>query len=95
MFNKPLPSCDLSGLPAAVLSRLTAGEAIAVVAGGQTRALIVPVPDRYAQTALDAWYRGRGMLALRRMQKRARASGIQALLLREINREICAARRAR
>jgi hypothetical protein len=46
-------------------------------------------------TALDAWRRGRALLALARLQAEARRTGTVALTARQVAGEVRAVRRAR
>jgi antitoxin (DNA-binding transcriptional repressor) of toxin-antitoxin stability system len=81
--------------PGRVLSRLSDGEALTLVADGSSKALIIPIQEGDVDTALSAWQRGRALLALARLQTGARRSGAGALGLGEINAEVRAVRRAR
>ena len=86
---------DLRNTPGRVFERLATGEPLSLVADGTTKALLIPVDDGDAQTALDAWYRGRALLGIARLQAGAREKGTANMPLSEINKEIAAARRAR
>lgn len=86
---------DLRNTPGRVFERLAAGEPLSLVSDGTGKALLVPVEDGDVETALDAWRRGRALLALARLQVGARRSGAAQLGLREIDSEIRAVRQAR
>ncbi len=95
MRAKSVTYRDLRNTPGRVFERLATGEPLGLVADGTTKALLIPVDDGDAQTALDAWQRGRALLALARLQAGAREKGTATMPLSEINKEIAAARRAR
>jgi len=86
---------DLRNTPGKVFERLARGEELQLVADGATKALPIPVEDGDVTTALDAWRRGRALLALARLQSSARRAGTAELTLSDIGREIKAARRSR
>jgi antitoxin (DNA-binding transcriptional repressor) of toxin-antitoxin stability system len=86
---------DLRNTPGRVFERLAAGEALTLVADGTGKALLIPIEDGDTATALDAWRRGRALLALARLQADARRAGTSKLGLAEINAEVRAVRRAR
>ncbi len=86
---------DLRNTPGRVFERLAAGEPLTLVADGAGKALLIPITDGDADTALDAWRRGRALLALARLQSGARRTGAADLGRTEINAEVKAVRRAR
>jgi antitoxin (DNA-binding transcriptional repressor) of toxin-antitoxin stability system len=86
---------DLRNTPGRVFERLAAGEPLALVSEGAARALLIPIEDGDVATALDAWRRGRALLALGRLQAGARRAGTADLALEEIASEVRAARRSR
>lgn len=86
---------DLRNTPGRVFERLAAGEPLTLVADGTGKALLIPINDGDADTALDAWRRGRALLALSRLQAGARRSGAANFGFAEIGTEVRAARRAR
>lgn len=86
---------DLRNTPGKVFERLASGEALELVADGDTKAVLIPVEEGDAMATLDAWRRGRALLALARLQSDARRKGTADLALSDINREIKAARKAR
>jgi hypothetical protein len=92
---KPISYRDLRNTPGRVFERLAAGEPLALVSEGGTRALLIPVEEGDVATALDAWRRGRALLALGRLQAGARRAGTADLSLAEVTSEIKAARRSR
>lgn len=95
MPGKPITYRDLRNTPGRVFKRLAEGEPVQLAAEGVTRALLIPVEDGDVQTALDAWRRGRALLALARLQGAARREGTAALPLSAITREVRAVRRSR
>jgi len=95
MSTKSVTYRDLRNTPGRVFERLARGEPLPLVADGTTKALLIPVEDGDVATALDAWRRGRALLALARLQAGARRSGIASLSLREVAGEVRAARRSR
>ena len=86
---------DLRNTPGRVFERLAAGEPLTLVADGTGKALLIPINDGDADTALDAWRRGRALLALARLQTGARRSGAAEFGLAGINAEVRAVRRSR
>jgi hypothetical protein len=54
-----------------------------------------PCEDGDVDTALDAWRRGRALLALARLQAEARRTGTVALTARQVAGDVRAVRRAR
>jgi antitoxin (DNA-binding transcriptional repressor) of toxin-antitoxin stability system len=95
MPKRPVTYRDLRNTPGRVFERLAEGEPLPLVADGTTRALLIPVQDGDVDTALDAWRRGRALLALARLQAEARRTGTVVLTAREIAGEVRAARRGR
>jgi len=93
--RRPVTYRDLRNTPGRVFERLAEGEPLPLVADGTTKALLIPVEDGDVDTALDAWRRGRALLAVARLQSEARRTGAVALTARKIAREIRAARRVR
>lgn len=95
MSTRPVTYRDLRNTPGRVFERLAGGEPLPLVADGEARALLIPVVDGDVATALDAWRRGRALLAVARLQAGARRGRTAELSLGEINREIRTTRRAR
>jgi len=86
---------DLRNTPAKVFERLAKGEPLELLSDGTTKAVLIPVEDDDPATALDAWKRGRALLALARIQSGSRRKGTSELALSDITQEIKAARRSR
>jgi hypothetical protein len=86
---------ELRNTPGRVFERLNAGEALPFVAEGETKALLIPVEGGDVDTALEAWRRGRALVALGRLQAQARATGRDSLTASDIADEVRAARGAR
>ena len=95
MPDRPVTYRDLRNTPGRVFERLAAGESLPLVFEGTAKAVLIPVEDGDTATALDAWRRGRALLALARLQGGARRHGTVSLPQRAITGEIAAARRAR
>ena len=91
----PITYRDLRNTPAKVFERLATGEPLALVSDGTTKALLIPVDDGDVTTVLDAWTRGRALLALARVQSGARAGANAAMSLTEISREVELTRKSR
>jgi antitoxin (DNA-binding transcriptional repressor) of toxin-antitoxin stability system len=88
---------ELRNTPSRVWERLARDEPLTLVADGQAKALLIPIPDGDAASAHEAYLRGRALLAVRRIQDAARqgATG-ERMSLDEINgiiREVRAQRR--
>lgn len=86
---------DLRNTPGRVFERLAAGESLTLVADGTGKALLIPIQDGDVDTALDAWRRGRALLALARLQAGARRSSTADIGVAEISAQVKAVRRAR
>jgi antitoxin (DNA-binding transcriptional repressor) of toxin-antitoxin stability system len=86
---------DLRNTPGRVFDRLANDEPLTLVADGAPRALLIPIPDGDVATAREAYARGRALLALRRIQDRARREGKAGMTSAEINRVIREVRRER
>lgn len=95
MAGKRITYRDLRNTPGKVFERLAKGEPLELVADGATKAVLIPVDEGDATSALDAWKRGRAFLALSRIQADSRRKGTSELSLSDITREIKAARKAR
>jgi hypothetical protein len=78
-----------------VWERLAGDRPLTLVADGEAKAILIPVPDGNVEAAYDAYVRGRAMLAIRNMQDSARRSGASRMSLKEINRVIAKVRRER
>jgi antitoxin (DNA-binding transcriptional repressor) of toxin-antitoxin stability system len=81
---------DLRNTPGRVFERLATGEALTLVADGTGKAVLIPVEDGDVDTALDAWRRGRALLALARLQ-----AGASELAVADIDAEVRSVRASR
>ena len=95
MISRRVTYRELRNTPGKVFERLATGEPLELVADGETKAVLIPVEEGDAAATLDAWRRGRILLALARLQADARRNGTADMTLSDINREIKAARKAR
>lgn len=95
MSERPVTYRELRNTPSKVFERLRDGQLLELVADGTTKALLIPVNDGDATTARDAWQRGRALLALARLQAKARREDTASLPVSEITVEIRASRKAR
>ena len=86
---------DLRNTPGKVFERLSGGEPLPLVADGETKALLIPVEDGDVDAALEAWRRGRALLALGRLQAQARGAGTDRLSMKDVIDEVKAARKSR
>ena len=89
---------ELRNTPGRVWERLANDEPLTLVADGEAKAVVIPVQDGDVATALEAYRRGRAMMALRQVRERARKNGTSKMTLAAINeviREVRAERRAR
>lgn len=84
---------ELRNTPGQVWERLALDRPLTLVADGQAKALLIPIPDGDAAGAHEAYLRGRALLAVRRIQDAARRGGKSAMTLDEINRVIREVRR--
>jgi hypothetical protein len=76
---------ELRNTPGRVWERLAANQILTLVADGKARALVIPVTDGNAENALEAYRRGRAMMAIASIRRSARANGSSTLTLAEIN----------
>jgi antitoxin (DNA-binding transcriptional repressor) of toxin-antitoxin stability system len=95
MTRKSVTYRDLRNTPGMVFERLAAGEPLALMSEGEAKALLIPVEDGDVDTALEAYRRGRALMALSRLQRSARATGTAALTLDDVTAEVKATRRSR
>lgn len=86
---------DLRNTPGRVYERLAEGEPLTLVADGEAKALLIPIDDGDVETVKAAWQRGRALLALQRLQAKARAEGTSRLSRTQIDAEIALARKER
>ncbi len=85
----------LRNTPAVVWRELEENEAVAIVANGETRAIMIAVEKGDAEEAVDLVRGLRAQKALSRLRAAAAASGGDALTDEEIDAEIRAARARR
>ena len=95
MSAKRVTYRELRNTPGKVFERLASGEPLELVADGDTKAILIPVEEGDAASTLDAWKRGRALLAFARLQSDAQRKGTTDMSLSEITSEIKAARKAR
>ena len=76
---------ELRNTPGRVWERLSNDEPLTLVADGEAKAVLIPVPDGDVATALEAYRRGRALIALRRIREQARQNGTAAMTLDQIN----------
>ncbi|HUX33422.1 MAG TPA: hypothetical protein VMV51_06075 [Gemmatimonadaceae bacterium] len=76
---------ELRNTPGRVWERLSNDEPLTLVADGEAKAVLIPVPDGDVATALEAYRRGRALIALRRIREQARQNGTAAMTLEQIN----------
>ena len=86
---------ELRNTPGRVYERLAAGEPLTLMADGEAKAILIPVEDGDAATTLDAWRRGRALLALASLQADARRNGNSSMAMAEIDEEIRETRKER
>jgi hypothetical protein len=79
---------ELRNTPGRVWERLAANQILTLVADGKARALVIPVDDGNARDALEAYRRGRAMMAIASIRRTARANGSAKMSLAEINNVI-------
>lgn len=95
MPAKSITYRDLRNTPAKVFERLTSGEPLELVADGSTKAVLIPVDDGDSASVLDAWKRGRALLALARVQSASRHERTSGMTLPDITKEIKTLRKSR
>jgi hypothetical protein len=76
---------ELRNTPGRVWERLASDQPLTLVADGQAKAVVIPVHDGDTQSALDAYRRGRAMIALARIRRQAREGGASKMSLAQIN----------
>jgi hypothetical protein len=87
---------ELRNTPGRVWERLARDEPLTLVADGQAKALLIPIPDGDAASAHEAYLRGRALLAVRRIQDAAREAATgERMTLDDINRVIREVRASR
>ena len=85
----------LRNTPSVVWQELSESEAVAIVANGETKAIMVAVENGDAEEAVDLVRQLRARRALSRLRAAAQATGVGELTDAEIEAEIQAARAAR
>jgi antitoxin (DNA-binding transcriptional repressor) of toxin-antitoxin stability system len=86
---------DLRNTPSQVWERLANRELLTLVAGGEPRAILVPVVDGDVNGVYEAYVRGRSMLAAARLRRTARQSVASKMTLKDINELIRTTRETR
>lgn len=86
---------DLRNTPGRVWERLARNEVLTLVADGSAKALVIPVEDGNSRDALEAYRRGRAMMAIANIRRAARANRTSKMTLAEINDVIRKTRTAR
>ena len=76
---------ELRNTPGRVWERLAANQILTLVADGEAQAIVIPVSEGNVQHALEAYRRGRAMMAMARIRRAARANGTSKMTLAEIN----------
>jgi alpha-D-ribose 1-methylphosphonate 5-triphosphate synthase subunit PhnG len=85
---------DLRNTPSAVWAALERNEALAILANGQPRALMLAIENGDIESVLELVRRVRAQLALARLRAGAERRGVSTLTDKDIDREVGAARRA-
>ena len=86
---------ELRNTPGRVWERLADDTPLTLVADGEVKALVIPITDGDTRKALDAYSRGRAMIAMQDIQAEARRNGTSTMTLEEINTIIREVRRQR
>jgi hypothetical protein len=76
---------ELRNTPGRVWERLARNEVLTLVADGTAKAIVIPVDDGNARDALEAYRRGRAMMAIAGIRRAARANGASRMTLADIN----------
>jgi hypothetical protein len=76
---------ELRNTPGRVWERLARNEVLTLVADGSAKALVIPVDDGNARDALEAYRRGRAMMAIAKIRRAARGNGTSGMTLADIN----------
>jgi len=79
---------ELRNTPGRVWERLAAGGPLTLMADGEAKAIVIPVEDGDVRGAIEAYSRGRAMMAIHRIQASSRAKGTDKMTLAEINEMI-------
>ncbi len=86
---------ELRNTPGWAWEHLAKDEPLALVAEGEAKAVVIPLVDGDAATALEAYRRGRAMMAVARLRTGARQSGASKLGVDQINELIAKVRAER
>ena len=86
---------ELRNTPGRVWERLAQDQPLTLVADGEAKAIVIPVQDGDVSGAMEAYRRGRALMALNRVQAHAREHGTNTMTLADINRVIREVRRER
>lgn len=76
---------ELRNTPGRVWERLARNEVLTLVADGTAKAIVIPVDDGNAGDALEAYRRGRAMMAIAGIRRAARANGTSRMTLADVN----------
>ena len=76
---------ELRNTPGRVWERLARNQVLTLVADGGAKAIVIPVDDGNVRDALEAYRRGRAMMAIANIRKTARGNGTSRMTLAEIN----------
>ena len=79
---------ELRNTPGRVWERLARNEVLTLVADGSAKAIVIPVDDGNARDALEAYRRGRAMMAIASIRWAARGNGSAKMTLADINEVI-------
>lgn len=86
---------ELRNTPGQVWERLAQQELLTLVADGEAKALLIPVPDGDVNSVYEAYVRGRAMVAASRLRRSARVIGAPGMTLDDVNALIRKTRAAR
>jgi hypothetical protein len=86
---------ELRNTPGRVWERLARDEILTLVADGSAKAIVIPINDGNAHDALEAYRRGRAMMAIAGIRRAAREKGTSRMTLADINDVIRKTRAAR
>jgi hypothetical protein len=76
---------ELRNTPGRLWERLANDEPLTLVADGEAKAVVIPVKNGDVGTVMEAYRRGRAMIALRRIRQEARRNGTAGMTLAQIN----------
>ncbi len=76
---------ELRNTPGRVWERLARDEPLTLVAEGEAKAVVIPLIDGDPRSALEAYRRGRAMMAIARIRRQARESGAAQMTLAQVN----------